>query len=1651
MLVDALNEAINFETDANIEIERLALDALGGVPADITDKIMAGQTSLLALKKQLEDLRQKSEDAKRRGESLAEIERAQSRLDQEVRKASAAIDALKSQRSEILRQRSDEISRIQQEIERYYTRDLVGSAPARKKRRITKSDVVAFELSKKIARPAIYYYKLSEQKFVEVVTDQMGAQQDEIDEEEADLTPEEQESADVQEQEQEEQDQQKEKADEDDDEAPAQSEDEKEAAKALGHTEERALRKTRNAIINKTVTMSNGDVRTVPMTPIARYYHLLPPAALADHIKRVWLDKGSTSLNRAIDSGVTGANLRKAVESSLNEFFDKLRIESCLIDTEINQIQDSFLKRITQAGDLPADELKGALKGAMNEAIEDTILRGVVIDAKGTLKRVSRGGSSKLLGYIRREDEAVVKPDDLITIYSANPAAGKAGISLDQIGKIGRKFEEMMTARFVSVQQTHELRQELGIRTAGETRSVSALLSGAESDAVRASAAAAIGAKEFAPHTARGIAHDGREEEESMINAVTASTRPVSPRRAQIAAARQEAQKSEEVREEEGTLTGSLLLDTLVPIRVTVRKGETPQTLHNRISDEQQVVDKIQKPIKQAPTSPKRILQEVRMVSARINSVKADISRLAVGLDTSKQRIEDLGQILADCRSMRDEIEYLSGLLEYFYFAAEPLATELQTGASKTLARVIAKSTELHSAALSMTDDIVRMVHMRKGKSSRDAINLLMSDNRARQQRADQQGEELEIILLRQQYAALESELRQIEGKDDRVIAERMIEQVNNAEIDRLLLTCDEIVKTLKAPEQDSGIAVALAATRKGRIQKIERAQSQGWSSKSSAQRRVTSAEEIYERAVSGTVGFLHRNNKMQMHSLQMNDSIKSLASDYALAQVAGTVEKNATFTAQLPKKYTGQEVPRPVTYTVEGVDGVGANAKLTVVGMDENGGRLKFSIPRDEVLRHTLGNASRSPADLRKHFADLLRFSAAAALRSVSRELVDSADLIAPEDDDKSLVGKMAEVLFKGDQIGCQEERKAGIRSLKETFVGAGLKDLAPDPDTFSLLDNDRLERSLSFLVEAARRIDREIDVISAIKDGIVGDTSSSDIRMRFDSVRGTPPPNVKSEVDGFVSAAGRKWKDEVDALINSALESLSICRKGVETEREIKRLYDAGKYSDRLLGLMIPIPSSPLLSPGNTLTVRAPRRTLGEKARGVMRSSLFGINANIMLSKPVMGVLKSIKLATITHALLPVMRVAAKDLSSGTFIGEPIEPPGFSFADRIWRVVGRQVTPIGATQQRTGRMEPGERREIQRICEEQILAIFVDPLVKGVDDADTTKKMFDAYKKSAAALSSSKISYIRPETGPDASKEELVEQAAVELLHTLIDGTCAELLQRRVLSKIYEVAPCTAVLLNPRVFTEQQRFLFNVLVPPADKALETMTSGLYNELIGAGIQKGKETKPDFLSTFISRSADRIAASIKVIYEFYGELKAEVDASGTGPAKAVIKRVSLHLRRRGSRDQDDIEKLAAAFNVPGARKMSDLVPAAEAVYRKIEKEMQVLGDAGEEAPLPTIISEAVKQRAGSSPASILANMDAEDEYAAYLEAAGNFIGSMDLTFEDADKVMRDNVPAAIEFGTDQLVHEIAGRASSNLLEKYRADNTNAARRIKQW
>jgi hypothetical protein len=1079
-------------------------------------------------------------------------------------------------------------------------------------------------------------------------------------------------------------------------------------------------------------------------------------------------------------------------------------------------------------------------------------------------------------------------------------------------------------------------------------------------------------------------------------------------------------------------------------LRVAVRVGETAYTLHNAVADKKRLLN-IKAASKKPMSSVNKLMPEIKRIAKGISSHRQAVERLLDIRSAAEKSIvtKQSEEAVKACQTLRDEIEYLSGLVEYFALC-DVIGPDLRDG-------LLTRSMSMHNVALDVTDSIAQMRQiLQKGltTASIDAAIAEKSSAAAGSELTDAEKKAIKVQINRL------AEMKTSSENGFSRLSANVFKQTAELQLDNLVKQCEtglslSLTKSGNVRDErvsdNSDLSLALAHTRKHRIERLEASQVKTGTPSALSRVEILTARERYDDEVATTIGRMIRENKFQMHPLTTFDTIDSLMRQYSMGRAVPKLTAGSTFTASLPTRFTQDESSRQAVYAVmSSKRGTGGKVMLRVArkNLSETGQQVIFDIPSDAVVKAIASDAKiagKNDVTIRAEFTKLLEDSIHEVLRSTSKFISSNADRVSADGKPEALIKQMSRVLLESDRKLYSAKIREGIKSLAASLTGTPLE-VAGLASNTSLDENNKLQATLRMLSAASNLANMQTEFLTAVK-GAFGITGESDNRpdrvQEFNQIETAAlSREEQAKVTNLMATDESDLTDEITPILRSAIESLAICAVGQNTARQVERLYEKGAYESRLVGLMIPVPSPGILGLGNVLTVQPPKRSMSNVQREIVRSGVYGTNAGTMISKPVLGILRSVVLATTAHALIPVMKMTANLLS-------------VEFAKRVWSVAGPTTYTVMGTKTTVG-ISRSQRVTVERICEEVILSIFIDPLVKGDDDMDTARKMLDAYRATSAVSSSSKIICIKSESETDSrALEAAAANSVLALRHALVDGACEAVRARETVMKLYRAAPCTAILLSPMDFKQKDKLLFDILVPPADHALGSMTAGLYNEIMGAGVSSSKTGITDEFA-LISKSADRLGAVFKVFHDFYVELEQETKLSGGVPG-AVIKRIIRRHGLQGTASAKDLTEIAAALGVNSVPKnIKELYPAASAAFEKIEREIEAVSDSSDKNPFFKIISEAVTARAGNNPLDICKRLDADKEYQEYLDSVSEFIESVDvISAEEADEVLKENPLKTLNFGAPQLVQEVAGRVADSLMNTYKAESANSTKGAK--
>ena len=1505
------------------------------------------------------------------------------------------------------------------------------SRTARSRITVSRSDVVAFEISRSVFDYGIFYYDLDSENFLQIEADTPGAPSDV--EGEDDFDADKDEDADSDEREAEAAEADGEREDQEDEADP----DEDAIAASEGHSEASALRQKHGAIVTKTVTFSDGRVETVRMQPLARYYQMLPRAAIIDHVNEIWETRASPIVHSALEQNKRGPDLGRAIAGSLTALFDQLRVETCLRDVEINRLQKAMLEHAIRTAPSSAtthtqikDEFDIVVRKAISNALRD------------------RPEKSNIFDYIYRDTSRVATPSEYAQIDSG--VGDKITVTASQVARMTNALESMMSRHNVKFAPTTKaarlLRQSRGGSTspAGFRSNLSDLESGSTIGSY-SDIAMMRGRDEYSPERIAGKMGPLRaDEEDQMIASIDAA-------------------------KEKTSFETSPTLDTrkinssgdYVPhsaVRLKIRSGDTTETIHNHIRDLEDLGEEAQE-----STPAHHILAEIKHVveSVLMNSTSLDT------LATEHNFVEI-------CREkIRDQVEFLSGLLEYLAMSGLDVAPESgrQSEGSTTRQEIIDLSRRAHRAALLMTDGIVQTDILRDNRRPKAIVQNKIDEldrelENTRNKATQDKNVNSDMQLIERDISALKLEL-----KSTTSLYFDLIKKIRSAlalvDAIALLRKCESYLPAVKSDEElpskrrVSRYNIQLAATRAKRLKRTETAQKRAIYSKISASDdspavaslAIEGATERYERQVDETMRKLVSNNEIQFHPLNPIDTIVSICVQHRIGMNprAEDIRGAFTFTAALPRRFDklGLKVSRHYTVMGQATDKENQRDPNMRVSYTGTQGKVdEIVVPRSQIrVAASVTNEAASIAAAREKFASQLRYSALAAFRNISAQLSRAGDESAPVMPDLSesdpLLPQIARFLYQSDIASCDRLYKKGIDGIRRSVIDAGIDEsVAPDPNADSPI-NDRLTFCMTIVAEASRRLGsgrKFADLVRQSFGGSSSDTTGATFVNRISLVAAGTVKNdpeldrASSVVDDLVElgeGVGRTQQQSLQPFIGSVSESMSLIVRSRENRAKVGEARAAKKYEDSLIGLEIPIPARVLIVPGSTLVVVPPRRSLGRVGREHIQT--LGINPSMLLSDPMMGFVAAIEYAGYSRGLMPTLAYLSETLSD-------------DFAERIMAAsqVGKRM-PDGSVKRRS--LTPGEMGAVNKVAADSLRNMFISPVSPNNEDLKSAERqaVLKTYRKINKILDSNEIGVMSPEGewSVEATSPQ-VAQSIKDLKDAFLDAAAKSVISNEGAKELYKVAPCTAVMLNRLAFTSSETMLFDILTPTSETALQTMTADFYNEAM-SGIQRSKTGR----EVIFSREVDRIAVAMRVLNDFYTALMADTERESAG--KIVVARLVKKFAGEDGVDPakrgEILKRVASALGASDSAPLEVLENLGSEAAEKIFAEMSTLSDNSKNNRIVGAVTRIVSDSFGTNKQQIFARAGAEKQTVACANTVREWIQGLSPISSHAVQDIVDQTPAnVVRYGTPQLINKVSDDVFSAVYGRYIAESRESLR-----
>jgi len=1512
---------------------------------------------------------------------------------------------------------------------------------------VSKSDIVAYEISRSALKIGVFYYDIESDSFVQVHADTAGSPSGVEGEHEFE--------AETDEQEEDKEVKQAEEDKEADDEAAEDDPEEDALAADVGHAEASALRQKHGAIVAKTVTFSDGRTSLVRMSPLARYYHLLPRSAIIEHVNEIWKTQASPILRRALSQGKRGNSLSQSITASITALFDQLRVETCLSDVELNVLQKAILESADRTTtDMTAPQIKQRVDDVMQKSI--------------SLALQSRSEKSNIFDYIARDNSKVATPDEYVQIDSG--VGDRITVTSSNIARLSSALESMMSTRNVRIApNTRAAKMYRGLR---RRSGLPGERGGLYSDMPRGTYAdlgsAITGMDEYAPdHMGKRGAASGDDVQDSMADFI-------------------DAKRAKNSFETIPTLNVKKMNDDgdyapYEPVKIKIRSGDTAETVHNHIHDLSDLGEESES------STPGYVLFD------EIKHVAESIASNAMSL---QGRAGDEQFVLFCREKIRDQLAILSGLIEYFAMSGLDVKPD-ELSASKlggTRSQILDLAKRSNNSALDITDAIVAAESLRDNRRNRVFIEAKIKTLKKRLDNmsnvaTDDDKIEKEKTGFTREMAALELEKKgttQIYAD----LADKIESALNKARLTEAVRNCQAYVPATKRDEEEHDSAesrkkpsrfnILLARTRAKRMRQVEISQKREINtliptfdgSAAVAALNTSRAVERLERQVDETMRKLVSHNEIQFHALQPLDTIDSVCRQHriGLNPLAEEIRTGFSFTGALPRRYDKRGLSVERYYTVDGEDTKSGSRRDPVmkvsyhdVGAEKTG---EIKVPRSQIrTAASVTDEAVSAAAARNKFATELRYSAAAALRDVSLQIDRAGDTtVMPRlNPSEPLIPQLAKFLYESDMQACDRLYTGGIEGVKKSMIDARIdRDLAPDPRADARI-NEKLVFAITIVAEASRRAGRGAQFADAVRVAFgseESDTASARFVNRIRLVTGGTAQgdrdvaDASQVVDGLIEigkASGKNTVQSLQPLVNSVSESLSMVTRGRQRRVKIAEALEERKYEQNLVGHEIPVPKRALLVPGSTVVVSPAKRSIGRTGREHMH--ILGINPTMMLSDPLTGFVAAIEYAGFARGLMPTLSYISEALSE-------------KFASRLLEVMSpTTTTKSGKVVRRT--LTPGETAIVNRIAADSLRDIFMSPVAPGVEDIQSAerKAVLRTYRRINSIVESGGIGVLSEEgIVASSATSDQVAQSIRDLRNAFLDAAARAITSDEGAKQLYRAAPCTAVMLNRIAFTQREMMLFNILTPSPDDALKTMTADFYREAM-TGIQSSKAGR----DPFFSREVDRIAISMRVLNDFYTDLVAAAERIAD-EGKAVVSRlvrkfsaeagINIVLYGKDGEEISDVagvsksdsekraeilRKVAGALGLPDNASLAQMENAGDEAAQEIIAEMSSLSDTSRNNKIIKEVTRIVEETLGFDKRRIFVNANAERQVQDCTNVIANWLNAMrPITTREAQELSREDPHQAVNFGVPQMIERISNDAFTAVYNSYVEESRTA-------
>jgi hypothetical protein len=1451
-------------------------------------------------------------------------------------------------------------------------------------KKITRSDVIEYELSGGAYDVAIYYF--DGDKFAKVSLDELGSAADGdslVDEEDGSVEDEAKDDSAAGE------DEETEGKEEDEDPLPAEVEN---RLASMTAEERAALKKTGSALVQKRIKpRDENQTREIPITTFGRYLHLLPVQATIDHIEREMRRVLVPKIDEGVDRGERSDALLSTVLPALHKLMDALQRETTLTDREIEDIEKILTQNVRNVR-------KPDPTSAKRQA--EDFLFGPKSGFKARLRPDSSGRSdaSRLIDYVTRSNR-VVTPDQLMRIDS------KLDITPDDIKRTSDKFSQIMRKRQIKLTLPKGELEKFMRKSGGEaaeTESEGSIVGG------ESQIAEFLRGADISPDRAVGgvIATSGNAVESQLVDQIDKQyggsagqvTLPV----------------TSFVRAKGGGVQYHM------PVQLKVRSGETASSIHNRIRDLEAVSNgdnNARRGAMSAPATPASdLLREARVARKRVSDDAKEMEAQAAYEP----------HFLRVCQDIRGSLAVLGGLIEYISMSGQDLLLQGEKLAKRQ--DLLEDAEEISGAALDMTD---RIAAARLADDTQRESGVIDHEIQQRSERVDTllakktegvltQIQSEEVTRLEREIALLREERRRsTPATRNREIAAAFTRILADLNLDRKLQNADQYASVMQGDAEEgtsparsrSRATIHLAETRREQISRIEQAiKNEGAKNardlrvgSTMALDRARSAKQRYRESVQSTMSSLSNRAQIQMHTLRATDTIDSICLQHRIGENVrpSDIKPSFIFRTKLPEKYSPDGLRGVLEYTVLSVEKP-ASTKASIATLacsfpSESGipERRTVRVPVPVIVEQlALQAKGTSLAEAKKMIGEELKFAASSVLRSLGVGMrgegsfsFSSTEPLAPQ---------LARMYADNDEAAASLTIRRGVEG-----IAAALKDfderLKPDPN-FRGSDflSDKLIKALGFVGSLSYLVGMGRQYYASVRSAVPTDSEGNRALTSIKNATETRPSDEL--VRQVKTSTGLNMSDEdLATVVQDVISNLGVVASGRRDVERISQMRNEGDYTRRVLGLQIPVPARTLLDPGATVTVVPPTRSPGRVSRELFAD--LGVGADAFISPAFINLTAMIDAAGFEHCFLPIVDLLADDLKE----------------DYLTFLMGR-----------SGERLPRNERALE-IAKRSIASMIARPAASR-EPFDAEKHTLQAHQEINALLGSrDKIPSLSRDASPKDLNETQLAGAVVRLKEDCDDRAALAVSSATGARTLYRVAPCTAVMLNLSEFTQKERLGYDILVPTAESAFRVMTAAAYRD-ITVGVQRGKEGRP-----LLTEELDRIGSLVTAMHDFYEELAAEVGEKGA--AEVVAER----LRARIAPDKslkDALPEIAAALGVPSTQ--DDIKRAASRELEAISREMSALSVPGLKGAVGAVIDRIVRDAAGRDTKTVATRMGVDEKkMQACFDLLNEFLGSTPSVSVTPTQDLRGDPQTLITYVTSQITQSAAESAAKNLVDEY--------------